>query len=108
MKWVGNTGMALRAQEPFRLRAFQGNRGWREWQPGSMMDGEEEEPNCLFAHGFFRRSGDAGPVTVPGGIRLLDGGLEPIPTTGMQPGPPVDAACEAEAEGMAQLFDSCF
>jgi hypothetical protein len=47
-----------------------------------MMDGEEEEPNCLFAHGFFRRSGDAGPVTVPGGIRLLDGGLEPIPTTG--------------------------
>ena len=59
------------------------------------MDGEKEEPNCLFAHGFFRRTSGASPVTVPGVIRLLDGGLEPIPTTGIQPGPPVDAACEA-------------
>ena len=49
-----------------------------------------DEPNCLFAHGFFRRTGEAGPVTVQGGIRLLDGGLEPIPTTGPHPGPPID------------------
>jgi hypothetical protein len=60
-----------------------------------MMDGEKEEPNCLFAHGLFRRTSGASPVTAQGGIRLLDGGLEPIPTTGTQPGPPVDAACEA-------------
>jgi hypothetical protein len=54
-----------------------------------------EEPECLFAHGLFRRTGEAGPVTASGGVRLLDGGLRPIPTAGPQPGPPVDAACEA-------------
>jgi hypothetical protein len=53
-----------------------------------------EEPRCLFAHGFFRRTSDAGPVTAQGGIRLLDGGLEPIPTTGTQPGPPISQVCE--------------
>ena len=49
-----------------------------------------EEPECLFAHGLFRRTGEAGPATASGGVRLLDGGLRPIPTTSPQPGPPVD------------------
>jgi hypothetical protein len=60
-----------------------------------------EEPECLFAHGFFRRSGETSPVTAQGGVRLLDGGLEPIPTTGPQPGPPVGEACEAAPQDRA-------
>jgi hypothetical protein len=62
-----------------------------------------EEPECLFAHGLFRRTGDAGPVTAQGVVRLLDGGLEPIPTTGTQPGPPVGTACEAMPQDRACL-----
>ncbi|MBO1907438.1 hypothetical protein J4G37_21295 [Microvirga sp. 3-52] len=40
-----------------------------------------EEPGCLFAHGFFRRTGEAGSVDRRRRGRLRDGGLRPIPTT---------------------------
>src|SRR3712207_1495258 len=39
--------------------------------------------------------------TVPGGVRLLEGGLAPIPTTRPSPGPPADAACEAAPQDRA-------
>ena len=38
-----------------------------------------EEPGGRFAHGFFRRTGDAGSVTARGGDRKVSGGLDPIP-----------------------------
>jgi hypothetical protein len=40
-----------------------------------------EEPDGRFAHGFFRRTGEAGSVNRRRRGRLLDGGLRPIPTT---------------------------
>ena len=39
-----------------------------------------EEPGGRFAHGFFRRTGDAGSVTARGGDRKVSGGLDPIPS----------------------------
>ena len=38
-----------------------------------------EEPGGRFAHGFLRRTGDAGSVTARGGDRNVSGGLDPIP-----------------------------
>src|SRR5918995_2988089 len=60
---------------------------------------EKEEPECLFAHGFLRRSSGASPVTVPGGVRLLDGGLEPIPTTGTKAWAPRQTRLRGEPAG---------
>ena len=39
-----------------------------------------EEPGGRFAHGSFRRTGDAGSVTARGGDRKVSGGLDPIPS----------------------------
>src|SRR6478735_2223305 len=39
-----------------------------------------EEPGGRFAHGFLRRTGDAGSVTARGGDRKVSGGLDPIPS----------------------------
>ena len=39
-----------------------------------------EEPGGRFAHGFFRRTGDAGSATARGGNRKVSGGLDPIPS----------------------------
>src|SRR4029078_2725374 len=41
--------------------------------------GVMEGPGGRFAHGFLRRTGDAGSVTARGGDRKVSGGLDPIP-----------------------------
>ena len=52
--------MGLRAQEPFRLRAIKAIEGGATGSPARCGKVKAKSRTALIAHGFFRRTGEAG------------------------------------------------
>jgi hypothetical protein len=66
------------------------DRGWRDRQPGSMGMMEWKSRSASSRTAFLGGQERQAQSTAAGVVRLLDGGLRPIPTTRPHPGPPVD------------------
>jgi hypothetical protein len=75
------------------------DRGWREGQPGSMWMMEWKSRSASSRTAFSGGQERQAQSTAAGVIRLLDGGLRPIPTTRPHPGPPITRTCVRRVHG---------
>ena len=77
----------------------EGDRGWRDRQPGSMGMMEWKSWSASSRTAFLGGQERQAQSTAAGVVRLLDGGLRPIPTTRPHPGPPITRTCVRRVHG---------